>query len=84
MVDCQSNLSELPRGISDLPQMAIDPVSGHLFVVYTSGAHGGIWLLVSTDASESWSTPTQVATFTPLNTRPGFRGRKLSCGSGRT
>jgi len=57
--------------------MAIDPVSGHLFVVYTSGAHGGIWLLVSTDASESWSTPTQVATFTPLNTPPRFPGSKV-------
>jgi len=69
-----------PRAISpkyagasaDLPQMASDPVSGHLFVVYTSGAHGAIWLLVSTDAGESWSAPTQVATFTPLKGPPRF------------
>src|SRR6266576_160931 len=69
-----------PRAISpkyagvsaDLPQMASDPVSGHLFVVYTSGAHRAIWLLVSTDAGESWSAPTQVATFTPLKGPPRF------------
>src|SRR5207247_4909375 len=74
-----------PRAISpkyasasaDLPQMAIDPVSGHVFVVYTSGAHGAIWLLVSTDAGESWSAPTQVATFTPLKSPPRFPGSNV-------
>jgi len=66
-----------PGASADLPQMAIDPVSGHLFVVYTSGAHGGIWLLVSTDAGESWSTPTQVATFAPLKSPPWFPGSKV-------
>ena len=62
---------------ADLPQMAIDPVSGHLFVVYTSGAHGGIWLLVSTDAGASWSAPAQVTTFAPLNSPPRFPGSKV-------
>ena len=74
-----------PRAISpkyagasaDLPHMAIDPVSGHLFVVYTSGAHGAIWLLVSPDAGESWSAPTQVATFTPLKSPPRFPGSNV-------
>ncbi len=74
-----------PRAISpkssgasaDLPQMAIDPVSGHLFVVYTSGAHGAIWLLVSTDAGESWSATTRVATFTPLKSPPRFPGSNV-------
>ena len=69
-----------PRAISpkstgaaaDLPQMAIDPVGGRLFVVYTSGAGGAIWLLVSADAGESWSAPTQVVTFTPLKSPPRF------------
>jgi len=69
-----------PRAISpkstgaaaDLPQMAIDPVGGRLFVVYTSGAGGAIWLLVSTDAGESWSAPTPVVTFTPLKSPPRF------------
>src|SRR6266571_3456051 len=57
---------------ADLPQMAIDPVRGHLFVVYTSGVHGATWVLASTDAGESWSAPTQVATFTPLKGPPRF------------
>jgi len=57
--------------------MAIDPVSGHLFVVYTSGAHRAIWLLVSPDAGESWSAPTQVATFTPLKSPPRFPGSNV-------
>ncbi len=62
---------------ADLPQMGIDPVSGHLFVVYTSGAHRAIWLLVSPDAGESWSAPTQVATFTPLKSPPRFPGSNV-------
>src|SRR3989454_7518047 len=61
-----------PGASADLPQMAIDPVRGRLFVVYTSGARGAIWLLVSTDAGESWSAATQVATFTPLKSPPRF------------
>jgi hypothetical protein len=57
---------------ADLPQMAIDPLEGHLFVVYTSGANGAIWSLVSTDAGESWSPPVQVAKFNPLKGPPRF------------
>jgi hypothetical protein len=66
-----------PGASADLPQMAIDPVGGRLFVVYTSGVHGAIWLLVSTDAGESWSAPSQVATFTPLKSPPRFPGSRV-------
>jgi len=66
-----------PGASADLPQMAIDPVRGRLFVVYTSGARGAIWLLVSTDAGESWSAAAQVATFTPLKSPPRFPRSKV-------
>ena len=62
---------------ADLPQMAIDQVGGYLFVVYTSGARGPIWLLASTDAGESWSAPSQVATFVPLKSPPRFPGSNV-------
>lgn len=48
-----------------IPDVAVDPTSGHLYVVwqdarFSSGAHDGIALSKSTDGGHTWSTPVQV------------------------
>ncbi len=60
-----------------IPEPAIDPATGQLYVVwqdarFTNGKFDEIALSTSTDGGATWSTPThQVNTNTPSN-RPGF------------
>jgi hypothetical protein len=60
-----------------IPEPAIDPASGQLYVVwqdarFTSGKFDEVALSTSTDGGATWSTPIrQVNTNTPSN-RPGF------------
>jgi len=59
-----------------IPEPAIDPASGQLYVVwqdarFTNGQFDEVALSTSTDGGASWSTPIQVNTNTPAN-RPGF------------
>jgi len=59
-----------------IPEPAIDPASGQLYVVwqdarFTNGQFDKVALSTSTDGGASWSTPIQVNTNTPAN-RPGF------------
>ena len=59
-----------------IPEPAIDPATGQLYVVwqdarFTNGKFDEIALSTSTDGGATWSTPKQVNTNTPSN-RPGF------------
>ena len=59
-----------------IPEPAIDPASGQLYVVwqdarFTNGKFDEVALSTSTDGGATWSTPIQVNTNTPSN-RPGF------------
>ena len=59
-----------------IPEAAIDPASGQLYVVwqdsrFTGGHFDEIALSTSTDGGATWSAPVQVNTNTPSN-RPGF------------
>jgi hypothetical protein len=59
-----------------IPEPAIDPASGQLYVVwqdgrFTDGQFDEVALSTSTDGGATWSTPMQVNTNTPSN-RPGF------------
>lgn len=63
-----------PDVVADLPQMVIDPNTHTLFVVYTTGPRGQVWLVRSTDGGESWTQPTQIMAFVSLNHGPRFPG----------
>src|SRR5207237_6112251 len=59
-----------------IPEPAIDPASGQLYVVwqdagFTKGKFDEVALSTSTDGGTTWSTPIQVNTNTPSN-QPGF------------
>jgi hypothetical protein len=59
-----------------IPEPAIDPASGQLYVVwqdarFTNGKYDEVALSTSTDGGATWSTPIQVNTNTPSN-RPAF------------
>jgi hypothetical protein len=59
-----------------VPEPAIDPATGQLYVVwqdarFTAGHFDEVALTTSTDGGASWSEPIQVNTNTPSN-RPGF------------
>ena len=59
-----------------IPEPAIDPASGQLYVVWQDSRFNGghfdeVALSTSTDGGATWSTPIQVNTNTPSN-RPGF------------
>jgi hypothetical protein len=59
-----------------IPEPAIDPTTGQLYVVwqdarFTNGQFDEVALSTSTDGGATWSTPIQVNTNTPSN-RPGF------------
>ena len=59
-----------------IPEPAIDPANGQLYVVwqdgrFTDGQFDEVALATSTDGGATWSTPIQVNTNTPIN-RPGF------------
>jgi hypothetical protein len=59
-----------------IPEPAINPASGQLYVVwqdarFTNGKFDEVALSTSTDGGATWSTPIQVNTNTPSN-RPGF------------
>jgi hypothetical protein len=59
-----------------IPEPAIDPATGQLYVVwqdsrFTGGHFDEVALSTSTDGGATWSTPIQVNTNTPTN-RPGF------------
>jgi hypothetical protein len=59
-----------------IPEPAIDPKSGQLYVVwqdarFTGGHFDEVALSTSTDGGDHWSTPIQVNINTPSN-RPGF------------
>jgi hypothetical protein len=59
-----------------IPEPAIDPATGQLYVVwqdarFTKGQFDEVALSTSTDGGATWSTPIQVNTNTPAN-RPGF------------
>jgi hypothetical protein len=59
-----------------IPEPAIDPASGQLYVVwqdsrFTGGHFDEVALSTSTNGGASWSAPIQVNTNTPSN-RPGF------------
>lgn len=59
-----------------IPEPAIDPASGQLYVVwqdgrFTNGKFDEVALSTSTNGGTTWSAPIQVNTNTPLN-RPGF------------
>ncbi len=59
-----------------IPEPAIDPATGQLYVVWQDSRFNGghfdeVALSTSTDGGASWSTPIQVNTNTPSN-RPGF------------
>jgi hypothetical protein len=59
-----------------IPEPAIDPASGQLYVVwqdgrFTDGAFDEVALSTSTNGGATWSRPIQVNTNTPAN-RPGF------------
>jgi BNR/Asp-box repeat len=59
-----------------IPEPAIDPATGQLYVVwqdarFTSGKFDEVALSTSTDGGATWSTPIRVNTNTPSN-RPGF------------
>jgi BNR repeat-like domain/BNR/Asp-box repeat len=59
-----------------IPEPAIDPASGQLYVVwqdarFTGGKFDEVALSTSTDGGATWSTPIQVNTNTPSN-QPGF------------
>ncbi len=59
-----------------IPEPAIDPASGQLYVVwqdarFTDGQFDEVALATSTNGGATWSTPIRVNTNTP-NNRPGF------------
>ena len=59
-----------------IPEPAIDPATGQLYVVWQDSRFNGghfdeVALSTSTDRGATWSTPIQVNTNTPSN-RPGF------------
>jgi Neuraminidase (sialidase) len=59
-----------------IPEPAIDPATGQLYVVwqdarFTNGKFDEVVLSTSTNGGATWSTPIQVNTNTPSN-RPGF------------
>jgi hypothetical protein len=59
-----------------IPEPAIDPATGQLYVVwqdarFTGGQFDEVALSTSTDGGATWSSPIQVNTNTPSN-RPGF------------
>src|SRR5262249_10405809 len=59
-----------------IPEPAIDPASGQLYVVwqdgrFTDGKFDEVAFSTSTNGGVTWSTPVQVNTNTPSN-RPGF------------
>nr|WP_311528962.1 sialidase family protein [uncultured Ralstonia sp.] len=61
------NTGELLRTGDIIPEPAIDPATGQLYVVwqdsrFSGGAHADIALSTSTDGGQTWSAPTQVNT----------------------
>jgi hypothetical protein len=70
------NTGEPVRTGDIIPEPAIDPASGQLYVVwqdsrFTNGKFDEVALSTSTDGGATWSAPIQVNTNTPSN-RPGF------------
>lgn len=61
-----------PAGSCDKPGMAIDPVSGTIYIAYTlfaglTNPASGLWLLRSTDGGQSFLPPVQVASIPPTS-----------------
>jgi hypothetical protein len=70
------NTGQLIRTGDIIPEPAIDPASGQLYVVwqdsrFTGGHFDEVALSTSTDGGATWTAPIQVNTNTPAN-RPGF------------
>jgi hypothetical protein len=70
------NTGQLIRTGDIIPEPAIDPTSGRLYVVWQDSRFNGgnfdeVALSTSADGGATWSTPIQVNTNTPSN-RPGF------------
>jgi hypothetical protein len=70
------NTGEPVRTGDIIPEPAIDPATGQLYVVwqdsrFTGGQFDEVALATSTNGGASWSAPIQVNTNTPTN-RPGF------------
>jgi len=70
------NTGEAVRTGDIIPEAAIDPANGNLYVVwqdsrFTGGKFDEVALSKSTDGGATWSAPIQVNTNTPAN-RPGF------------
>ena len=70
------NTGQLIRTGDIVPEPAIDPATGQLYVVWQDSRFNGghfdeVALSTSTNGGATWSTPIQVNTNTP-STRPGF------------
>lgn len=70
------NTGESVRTGDIIPEVAIDPATGQLYVVwqdsrFTGGRFDEVALSTSSDGGTTWSAPIQVNTNTPSN-RPGF------------
>jgi hypothetical protein len=70
------NTGQLIRTGDIIPEPAIDPASGQLYVLwqdsrFTGGHFDEVALSTSTDGGATWTAPIQVNTNTPAN-RPGF------------